>query len=750
MGKKRKSHNNHAVKRGGAIYIHDERLSFERTPCFLQLLPEVYRTEISTMAYFENNTAGEAGSVLYGSNLDLCTSIYNPDIDAYHKLISWHDILLDYTAQSGPSVIASDPIGVCFCDNDEPVCNNKSLSREVFPGDSFVISAVIVGQRDGTVPGVVHAMFRYGGDRFHSLGYLQYSQATNNTCSNLTYTVFSREKTEILVLHVEKVDMIYEWRFIPPKIHVQLLPCPLGFTLSGIPVMCSCSGILAEKGYTCNIHQQTVYRPKNVWIGCNNHHKDSHYDCEVLLHNHCPLDYCKEKDTELSLEHPDSQCALNHSGILCGECQSKFSLALGTSKCLKCSNAYLLQTVVFSVAGLALVLLLSSCNLVISEGTLSGLIFYANIIQVGRPALLQRSDSNVLTMFVAWLNLDFGIEACFYNGMDMYVKAWLQFAFPVYIWVIVAMMIVLSYYYTTAARIVGKNAPKVLATLFLLSYAKLLRAVITILSFTYLDYPDEPTKAVWLYDGNVDYLRGKHIPLFIAAIATLIAFLIPYTFVVCFMQCLRRKSGYKMLSWVRRLKPVMDPYGGPYKDKYQFWTGLLLVVRVLLFLAFAFNTSGNPALNLLLVAITAIVLLCMQLAFFSGVYKNKVHDILEAIFVANLGIVASATLFVQLISKNLNIPTFISIAVSLTIYTVILFYHLYKYTPIKVWINKINIHNRESDNIPMQVFSCPGINNNSEIEYEQIVQQQIQPPIHARAHRLTLGEDGELILLTDN
>ena len=138
-------YNNHAVKRGGAIYIHDEGLSFERTPCFLQLLPEVYRTEISTMAYFENNTAGEAGSVLYGSNLDLCTSIYNPDIDAYHKLISWHDILLDYTAQNGPSVIASDPIGVCFCDNDEPVCNNKLLSREVFPGDSFVISAVIVG-----------------------------------------------------------------------------------------------------------------------------------------------------------------------------------------------------------------------------------------------------------------------------------------------------------------------------------------------------------------------------------------------------------------------------------------------------------------------------------------------------------------------------------------------------------------------------------------------------------------------------
>ena len=740
-------YNNHAVKRGGAIYIQDEGIYFKHTPCFLQVLPEVYTTEISTMAYFENNTAGEAGSVLYGSNLDSCTSIYNPDIRTYHTVISVHDSLLDYTAQTGPSVIASDPIGVCLCNNGEPECRNKSLYIEAFPGDSFVISAVIVGQRNGTVPGVIHAMFQDADYRLHSLDYLQYSQATNNICTNLTYTVFSRHEKELVQLSVEKVDKVYDSVFTPPQLDVHLLPCPLGFNYSGVPVMCGCSAILAEKGYICDIHKQTVHRPKNVWIGCSNHQQDSNYECGVLLHSHCPLDYCKEEDSELNLEHPDTQCALNHSGILCGKCQSEFSLALGTSQCFKCSSAYLLLIVVFSVAGLVLVFLLSSCNLVISEGTLNSLIFYVNIIQVSRPALLQRSDKNALTMFVAWLNLDFGIETCFYNGMDMYAKAWLQFTFPIYIWVIVAGMIVLSYYYTTAAKLVGKNAPKVLATLFLLSYAKLLRAVITILSFTYLDYPDRHSKLVWLFDGNVDYLRGKHIPLFIAAIVVLITVLIPYTLVVFFMQCLRRKSGYKMQAWVRRLKPVMDPYGGPYKDKYQFWTGLLLVVRVLLFLAFAFNSSGNPALNLLLVAISATALLCLQLAFFSGVYKRKILDILEALFLVNLGIVASATLFVQLVNGNLNIPTFISITISLTIFTLILLYHLYKHTSIKIWITKIKVHNRGADNVSMQVFNSPG---NSEIEYRQ-VQQQIQPPQHeACAHRLTIGEDGELMLLTDN
>ena len=55
----------------------------------------------------------------------------------------------------------------------------------------------------------------------------------------------------------------------------------------------------------------------------------------------------------------DGSCAhIPDSGILCGKCQPGLSLALGTSKCLKCSNAYLL---VFLLVGLVLVVLLSWC-----------------------------------------------------------------------------------------------------------------------------------------------------------------------------------------------------------------------------------------------------------------------------------------------------------------------------------------------------------------------------------------------------
>ena len=91
--------------------------------------------------------------------------------------------------------------------------------------------------------------------------------------------------------------------------------------------------------------------------------------------------------------------------------------------------------------GIALVLLLLVCKLTVATGTLSGLVFYANIVGVNRNIFLPVESPDALSVFIAWLNLDFGIETCFYNGMDAYSNTWLQFVFPVYILVLVGLII---------------------------------------------------------------------------------------------------------------------------------------------------------------------------------------------------------------------------------------------------------------------------------------------------------------------
>ena len=170
--------------------------------------------------------------------------------------------------------------------------------------------------------------------------------------------------------------------------------------------------------------------------------------------------------------------------------------------------------------------LLLVLRLIVAAGTINGLIFYANIIAVNSAILFQPQSTNVptvliakvFTVFVAWLNMDLGIETCFYNGMDAYVKTWLQFAFPLYVWALAGMIIIGSYYSGRVAKVFGSNPVAVLATLFLLSYTKLLRTIIAALSYTFLQYPDNSHITVWLYDGNIRYLSGKHIPLFTIAL----------------------------------------------------------------------------------------------------------------------------------------------------------------------------------------------------------------------------------------
>ena len=55
----------------------------------------------------------------------------------------------------------------------------------------------------------------------------------------------------------------------------------------------------------------------------------------------------------------------------------------------------------------------------------------------------------------------------------------------------------------------GWKPVQVLATLFLLSYAKIIRVVITVFSYTVLVYPNGFSRKVWLYDGTVELLRGN-------------------------------------------------------------------------------------------------------------------------------------------------------------------------------------------------------------------------------------------------
>ena len=92
----------------------------------------------------------------------------------------------------------------------------------------------------------------------------------------------------------------------------------------------------------------------------------------------------------------------------------------------------------------------------------------------------------ILHVIISWINLDFGIEVCFYSGMNVYQKTWLLFVFPICIWFLVGGIIVVCCYSSTVMKLMSMRNIEVLATLFLLSYAKLVKTIVTVFSVTSL------------------------------------------------------------------------------------------------------------------------------------------------------------------------------------------------------------------------------------------------------------------------
>ena len=687
---------NHAQNVGGGIYVEDE--NFLQLPlCFFELdfSITINKTLLDTVAVvMTNNTAEEAGSALYGGSVDHCF---------LHVPMAWKSFVYSLTSETlhvfemvfsidsdESSSVTSRPTGICFCNSENKRnCSKKMHKINKYPGETFQVLVVIVGQLNGTVPGMVVANILNGSAFAYSDQYLQ--KVNNTQCTLLTYSIHSSQKSESISLIPLQSDIKGNFSRNSKYISLSFRTCPLGFSLSHDPPYCDCVPPLLRHGFKCNINDQVIIRQSSMWITVINESENA-TDGEVILvyDQYCPPDYCKPKESEVFINtsteifDQDVQCAFNHSGILCGGCKKGFSLVLGSSKCLECSNYYLLLLLVFAVAGIVLVFLLTACNLTVTEGTMNGLIFYCNIVSSNHSLFFTSAPaksqilSNVPQIFVNWMNLKLGISTCFYNGMTAYAKAWLQFVFPIYMWMIAGAIIFLSRRYTTVARLMGRNAVKVLATLFLLCYASLLQNIISVLSYTNLNYSNGSKRLVWYYDGSISYANGQHIALFTAAVIALILSL-AYTMILVSVQCLR-KCNSRIFQCVPRFKPFFDANTGPYKDKYQFWMGHLLMIRIIILLAytFNFNTHGHPGVNLLLIISACAHLLLLSVWFARGVYKKWLLDVLESSSFLNLGILSAATAYVNKNGGNQMAVTYTSLYVAMVTFIGVLLYHTCK------------------------------------------------------------------------
>ena len=662
--------NNVAKQQGGAIYVPDTDCE---TRCFLH---EYGVTREQVAIIFMNNTAPQ-GPILYGGLLDRCYSNTTTLGIDYLKAIS--------NFEHTPKAITSNPVRMCLCTEDHELdCTTRNLTvSNKVRGQTINLLGIVVDQDKN--PKVSHIRADYS-ETTAELGKGEGRRETGNTCNELSYHIFTRNNSATLVLQPEGGCEFSNFSSV--KIDIKIKPCPQGFENHND--RCECDKRLSSRfdDLVCDVDAGTILTEISViWV-----RYDEHY---LKLHANCPLNYCLATSFTYSLEFPDEQCDSNRSGVICGACRDNYSIGLGGSKCLQCTSNYPLIWLipVFAVAGVALVALLLVCNMTISHGTLNGLIFYANIISITRLTSLQNCSIHpILSVFIAWVNLDFGIETCFYSGMTTYHKTWLQFAFPLYIWLLVGAIILVSRYSYTAVKVFGRNNIAVLATIFLLSYSKILTTIITALNLTQVLQGSanatsdklEPYN-VWTHDGNIEYLKGKHVPLFAVALVLLVFLFLPYTLLLMLGQCIRSMSTKRRcILWFLRSAAfisIMDAYHAPYSNRHRYWTGLLLLSRCVLFLAVASKYSDNALLATMFITTLVCIGILSIKTCSTKVYKNALINILEICFLLNLLILSGTVHYLRGIGAHNTLDictcTNASISMSLVMFAGILTYHTY-------------------------------------------------------------------------
>ena len=702
---------------GGAIYVSDDTnngtctsnegtlTNTAESDCFFQSVRynpygSNSRTSntIKTHISFSGNTANISGAFLYGGLLDRCTvNVF--ERKAYIKIMyssqpNFTEGILNYTS--------SDAVRICFCETKEAEvdCSYQPNVIQVVKGRNFTLNVAAVDHVNHTLNHVtIHSYLSHKDSRFGKGQKAQTTDSVSLKCSVLTFRSYTALENETMIMYPSGPcrDASKSRR----TVRIEFLPCvcPVGFEPSRTDLYtcnCECHPKLLKFVTSCNKWTALVHRKGDAWITALNYSNNTDY----FIHPHCPFDYCLPPTVDVGINFTvptgsDAQCNHHRSGLLCSMCKPGLSLSLGSSQCVPCPKYWpaVLLIIILSalLAGVILVWLVLVLNLTVAIGTLNGIVFYANVIAANKSIFLPFQNPNFHSVVVSWLNLDIGFNTCFFEGMDAYTKTWIEFLFSVYVIALVAGVILICEYSEKFASLLGKRNPiATLATLILFSYSKLLQSIIYSLAFTVLKYPDGSKEVVWRPDATVKYFSGKHIPLLLVALLILLSGMV-YTVLLFFWQWLLQVSNIKAFHWVKNTKLIsfMDAYHAPFTAKSRYWTGLLLLARVVLYTVSAVNVSGEPGINLITVIV---VITCLFMLKFN-IYKQWPIDVLETGLYINLILLSAGKLYILYNElDNHCVLAYISVSMTIVMLVCVIFYHIILCNPsIKLWISRLKL-----------------------------------------------------------
>ena len=476
----------------------------------------------------------------------------------------------------------------------------------------------------------------------------------------------------------------------PDNFYYQLNPGPI-YKHDASPIemtlnVSTLGPIVASTNVTVNVSGQCwePYIITNGFCEPGNYTKCNNQD-------YCPLvaAECLINSNYLSAECLNGVCnSIPSSPIqldLCAKCPAGNGVSINKiNKCVQCDNPLINLLIFLGIEILPItimVLLIIILNIQLTNGSISGLVFYSQIIFFSySDYILLLSTENVYQLLASpcnIFNLDFtpflgNYPLCIVPNMSPLgaISFWYVIGFYpllllllIYVWIVFydkgyrCVVLVTRPFHRCMARFWSMTGtePSLIhstASIYILCFTQIAGMSFKILRFQY--YYDDGIEGTinmstnFFYDSNVNYFQDhQHV---VAGCVAILVLLIVIIIPTLYIQFYRFKWFHKLLGILHLRKQLLislgDVFTGPYKNgsdntfDYRFFAGFYLLARVIIITSSIFlsgiNDTEKPQFRLsfyyFLIAVPiqgcCVLLLCLMVLIFRP-FKRNIHSLSE-------------------------------------------------------------------------------------------------------------------------
>ena len=639
---------------GGALYIDflgGQSAAFSFDDCFLYFSYDDFRicddcSDLnSTEIYIEflDNIA-PFGSIVYGSALQNCP--WAVPLHQRYNRMSTFDIIHQYY----PNIINFNSRKLNGVDNVITAPRLLSVKDQqstyfVAPGEEFNLAVSAIDGFIQNIPTVVSS-YVISDQRLilqnitaSVVGSNGFASLSGTDASTVPARIFGPEnQTLTLVIFSTGLDS----HNVQTQISLELGSCGSGFTYNDTTLRCECSVYLTSANIMCDITNHTLIVPNDLWIGPVTSGGD-------LAVSRCLNGYCQPGTRYVSVRNGsvnyDVQCDpdLNRVGILCGSCQDGYSIALGSDRCLQCSNSYVILFFVFALLGIFLIFSISYLRITITAGYLNGALFYANIVSLYGGILVPTSASGGRFVLASLLTLNLGIQTCLHDGLTSLERVWWQLSFPLYLFILMILTTLLVRYCKCFkfSRGAGLSTIQAFATLMIMCYVSVLQSCVELLGAVNISTENGDSLLRWVVNPTVPYFVNAHGFLAFIACVLIVIYIIPLPLFLLSPWLVNR------IRYLNKFKPFYDVFWNPFEPQFRFWLGLRLIFRWVPFALIYFADSpDNTFVTLIFLAV--LNFLQLTLRPFTGRRRNA----LDGYFLLNLIILFSGSVYFNAVAES--------------------------------------------------------------------------------------------------